>query len=416
MRYAASDVLHLHRLMVKQTDILHKDGLWEVYLLEIALLTLAQHMQENGFRVDRTILESIRDEMTPEAARQSSHLINTLGGASFNVNDPPSLKKALIAAGIEVGDTQEETLAAHSSPICQQVLDYRDVEMQRRQAVSLLSTIAPNHRIHAHYNPMGARSGRFSSSSPNLQQVKRDGRMRSAFIATPGRVLVVLDYSQLELRVAAFLSGDETMLDAFRRGADMHRQTAAAVLTKVLEAINKDDRQTAKAVNFGLIFGQRAKGLVAYALANYGVHLTLPQAEQIRRKFFTHYEGLRRWHTKALLHAPFVLEGRTALGRRRLPHAGADDWDKFQLLINFPVQGTAADGLKKALVRLYAELPPGILIISCVHDEVILEAAPEIATEILCWAQRIMIEEMASLLPGVPIAVEGRVCANWSEK
>ena len=289
--------------------------------MEIALLAIAQHMQENGFRVDRAILESIRDEMTPEAARQSARLINALRGAYFNVNDAPSLKEALIAAGIVVDDTKEETLAAHSSPICQQVLDYREIEMQRRQAVSLLSAIAPDERIYAHYNPMGARSGRFSSNGPNLQQIKRAGRMRRAFIATPGRVLIVLDYSQLELRVAALLSGDETMLEAFRRGEDMHKQTAAAVLAKALEEINKDDRQTAKAVNFGLIFGQRAKGLVAYALANYGVRLTLTQAEKLRRKFFAHYHRIAHWHTKSDLHAPFVLEGRTLLGRRRLPPA-----------------------------------------------------------------------------------------------
>jgi DNA polymerase I len=196
----------------------------------------------------------------------------------------------------------------------------------------------------------------------------------------------------------------------------MHKQTAAAVLAKALEAINKDDRQTAKAVNFRLIFGQRAKGLVAYALANYGVRLTLPQAEQLRRKFFAHYQGIAQWHTKADLRAPFVLEGRTLLGRRRLPEPEARDWDKFQLLVNFPVQGTAADGLKKALVRLYAELPPGVLIISCVHDEVILEAAPEEAEEVMRWALEIMIEEMSSLLPGVPIEVEGKICVNWSEK
>ena len=191
--------------------------------------------------------------------------------------------------------------------------------MQRRQAVALLAAIAPDNRIHAQYNPMGARTGRFSSNDPNLQQIKR-GRMRGAFIAPPGRVLVILDYSQIELRVAVLLSGDETMLEAFRRGDDLHKQTAAAVLGKKPSTITKEDRQTAKAVNFGLIFGQRAKGLVAYALANYGVRLTLQQAESLRRKFFKYYEGIRAWHLDANLRAPFILEGRTVMGRRRLPH------------------------------------------------------------------------------------------------
>jgi DNA polymerase I len=288
--------------------------------------------------------------------------------------------------------------------------------MQRRQAVALLEAITPDGRIYAQYNPLGAVSGRFSSSGPNLQQINRAGAMRGAFCALPGRVLVILDYSQLELRVAALLSRDGTMLTAFMAGEDLHVQTASIVLRKSLEEVTKGDRQTAKAVNFGLLFGQRAKGLVAYARANYGVVLTLEQAEQIRRRFFAHCQGLAHWHAQAQLHAPFVLEGRTLLGRRRLPTPDADDWDKFQLLINHPVQGTAADGYKRALVRLHAELPPGVLIIGCVHDEVILEAPETLGVTVKEWARKVMVEEMGAILPGVPIEVEGKVCQNWGQK
>jgi DNA polymerase I-like protein with 3'-5' exonuclease and polymerase domains len=113
---------------------------------------------------------------------------------------------------------------------------------------------------------------------------------------------------------------------------------------------------------------------------------------------------------------PFVLEGRTILGRRRLPHPGADDWDRFQLLVNHSVQGTAADGLKQSLVRLFRGLPSGVLIVGTAHDEVILEADRSSAPKIEMWAKRIMVEEMASLLPGMPVEVESTICDNWSQK
>jgi DNA polymerase-1 len=228
--------------------------------------------------------------------------------------------------------------------------------------------------------------------------------------------LIVLDYVQIELMVAAFLSQDSEMLEAILAGLDLHLQTAALILAIALEAVTKAHRQTAKAVNFGLLFGQGAAGLVNYARANYGVILSLDDAERFRKRFFAHYTGLKAWHSQAWLRAPFALEGRTILGRRRLPAPDATDWDRFQLLINHSVQGSAADGLKRSLVRLFAELPPGVKIIGTAHDEVILETDRGDAPEVEAWAADVMKKEMAKLLPEIPIKVEHRICSNWGEK
>jgi DNA polymerase-1 len=240
--------------------------------------------------------------------------------------------------------------------------------------------------------------------------------MRSAFCAAPGYVLIILNFSQIELRAAALASGDTRMLEALRTGVDLHKQSAANVLNKRMEALTKEERQLGKPINFGPLYGQSPSGLVEYARAKYGVIFTLKEATHFLRKHFKCYEGLAKWHAKAKTRAPFVLEGRTPLGRRRLAPPDASAWDKFQLQTNFVVQGGMADGLKKSLVRLYTELPPEVKLICCVHDEAILEAPVASAGETRAWAHRVMVEEMAALLSGIPVEVESRVCTNWGEK
>jgi DNA polymerase-1 len=418
LAYAADDVAHLHRLKAHQLKRLEGEGLIDTYLLEIADLLVVEHLQRAGFAVDRTVLLEVQSASGKEACVRANRVREALGvGKDFNINSPSQLLPALREKGIVLPGTGEELLAARSEPVCRLILDYREIEMERRQAAALLGHITPEGRIHAQFNPMGARTGRFSSSDPNLQQVTRRGLMRKAFVAAPGSSLIILDFSQIELRAAALLSGDKAMLDAFMRGEDLHKQTASVVLQKPIKDVTNEDRQTAKAVNFGLIFGQQAAGLVEYARAKYGVILSLEQAEKIRRKFFKHYIGLAAWHRLAWLRAPFVLEGRTSpLNRRRLPQPGASDWDKFQLKVNFPVQGSMADGLKRALIRLLREASDGVRLVNCVHDEAILEAPTKVAEEVRQWAHRVMVEEMAEILPGMPVEVESRVCANWGQK
>jgi len=288
--------------------------------------------------------------------------------------------------------------------------------MIRRQAQALLDAIGMDHRIHCRYHSLRARSGRFTASTPNLQQVNRAGGIRAAFYAPPGRVLVILDFSQIELRIAAVLAGDKVMLEAFQRGEDLHILTASRVLGRPSGEVTKNDRQTAKAINFGLVYGQRGAGLCTYARTNYGVTLTLEQAEELRARFFTTYKGLAQWHRTAWLRAPFVLESRTLLGRRRLARSDDTDWGRWQLLINHSVQGTGADGLKRSLVRLFSELPPDARLIACVHDEVILEADRGDAPQVEVWAANVMVEEMSKLLPGIPVRVEHTICESWNQK
>jgi DNA polymerase-1 len=415
LEYACNDVAHLHALREWQRNELASTGMTEVFRLETNLLPVVNHLETAGWYI---LPEPLQEEICTCTAlrdRIAAQLRAALGDINFNSDD-----QVIAAFGrhcnIQLAKTNETTLTTLGHPAGLALLEFRSLSNRIARAESILSEVRSDGRVYTRYNPLGARSGRFTSSGPNLQQINREGLCRAGFGAPPGRVLIVLDYVQIELMVAAFLSQDPAMLEAIIAGLDLHRQTASLILAIVLEAVIKAHRQTAKAVNFGLLFGQGAAGLINYARANYGVILSLDEAERFRKRFFSHYTGLKAWHSQAWLRAPFAVEGRTILGRRRLPAPDATDWDRFQLLVNHSVQGTAADGLKKSLVRLFTELPFGVKIIGTAHDEVILEADCEDAPEVEAWAANVMETEMAKLLPGIPVKVEHTICESWNQK
>jgi DNA polymerase-1 len=242
------------------------------------------------------------------------------------------------------------------------------------------------------------------------------GELRECFIAPEGRSLVVCDYSQIELRLAANISNDARMLEMFRRRVDLHSATAAIVLDKPVAEVTKEDRQIAKAVNFGLLYGQSARGLVRYAKTSYGVTLSEDRAREIRERFFGAYIGLSRWHKERLEQArgSEIAEARTLLGRRRLLPQG-DAWPRFTTLVNMPVQGTAADGIKKALVLLSHRLPEGARIVATIHDEIVVECPEEIAPTVLGLMRGTMIEGVSSIAGGTLFEVEGGIGATWGQ-
>ena len=215
------------------------------------------------------------------------------------------------------------------------------------------------------------------------------------------------DYSQIELRIAAKVSGDEALLEAYRRGEDLHSRTAREVLG-VKEA-TKADRQLAKALNFGLLYGMGAKGFRDYARTQFGIALSEGEAEAFRAAFFRAYQGLRRWHRLVGADRSPSVVTRTLAGRRRL------DVARFTERLNSPVQGTGADGLKLALGLLWEqrEAMPGAFPVLAVHDEIVLEADEPRAKEAAEWLKATMAEAMAPLIAPVPVVVEASVGRTW---
>lgn len=417
VRYASRDVAHLHQLAGRQRQLLEGAGLIEVCRLEMGLLPAIIDMELSGIGVDRDRLTSLRDRWNKEAQDNSQLLRQLLNTQTLNLNSPKQLVAALKRGGLATESTNEESLLKiDDGKVIPVILSFRRAEKSAQQASKLLEATANDGRIHGRFDPTGTVTGRFSSSQPNLQNIGR-GLLRECFVAAKDHKLIVADYSQVELRLAAVIAGEKKMILAYQNGYDLHRETAAAVLGKPLEQITKEDRQLAKAVNFGLLYGQGTEGLVRYAAANYGVALTLSKAEIIRARFFEAYPALATWHKQCWENAKRgILEARTVLNRRRLLPEEARDWERFTALVNTPVQGGSADGLKRAMLRIHNTLPTGARLICTVHDEIIVEAPEALAASVCELVRATMRDEMALLFPAVPIEVEAQVCENWGQK
>ena len=417
LRYAAADVAYLHALDAALSKELAAAGLTDVYRLEMELLPYIVDMEARGFPVDRDTLQQFNSEAKERAVAATSSLQKLFGIPDLNPGSPPQLKAALAAKGVAVASTGEAVLlASEDKTYIPAILAYRSASKRAQQTESLLDAVAPDGRIHARFEPTGTDTGRFSSRDPNLQNVER-GPIRTAFAAPEGQALIVADYSQIELRVAAAITEEPKMIEAYRNGIDLHRLTAALVLEKEPKDVTKEDRQLAKAVNFGLLYGQSARGLVGYAKNVYGVEMTEARSREIRDRFFSAYPKLKAWQDTSYVTSGTATETRTITGRRQLLTAGEDfRWSRFASSLNTPIQGGSADGIKRAIILIAQRLPPGCGLISTVHDELIALAPAELAKQAKAIVEGSMKEAMTALFPTVPVEVECAVCRTWGEK
>jgi DNA polymerase I len=417
MSYAQDDVRHLHALRSKLEERLKAGGLEKVFKLEMRLVPIVVAMEEHGFAVNQAKLEAIRKTAAISADGLTAQLREEFRVPELNPDSPSQLLQAFKAAGLELDNTNEATLAGCKDPRAKLILDYREATKLSTSIKGLLKAIGAGSRIHARFSPAGALSGRFSSSGPNLQNITR-GPLRSCFVpSSVDRILIVADYSQIELRIGAHFAKDEVMLEAFRDRKDLHRATAAAVLSKDVAEVTKDDRQLAKAVNFGFLYGQRAEGFRSYAHTEYGIALTLEEATDLREKFFARYRGLAWWHRDAWTKATGGEEEARTILDRLLCAQGARNWDIFQLHTSYRVSGSAADVIKTAMVKIASILPSDCHLVATVHDELIYDVASDMAAQ-YCDMVRLAMEDAFIEMFGttVPIAAEAKVCSNWGEK
>jgi DNA polymerase-1 len=330
------------------------------------------------------------------------------GASAWDWNSPQQVKDALEAAGCVVESTEDEALAALDHPLASLIRQYR-AAMKRvgTYGKDWLSHVDADGRVFASWNQLGSVAGRTSCSEPNLQQVPRDPRYRACFRAPDGRVLVKADYSQLQLRIAAKIANEKHMLAAYARGEDLHTLTAKSLAGKA--EVTKQDRQLAKAVNFGLLFGLGAKGLRGYARSNYGLEPTEAEAKRYRQAFFAAYPGLAAWHKRA--GNSRAQECRTLANRRRL----LDEKTPYTHRLNTPVQGTEADGAKLALALLWERRSqaPGAFPVLFVHDEIVVECDHDQADAVSAWLRQDMLDGMADWLTHVPVEVEVRTASAW---
>jgi len=413
LEYAARDVAVLLELYKPLFEAIKKAKLSEVAQIEFETLPAVVELELNGILLDRQKLENLTEKLRMELEEAEAEC-RKLFGDGINLNSHKQLLEAFRKRGIKAESTSVETLKSleKKHPEVAVILQYRKAS----KAVSTFSSKLPGFihpltgRIHSSYRQLGAATGRFSCSNPNLQQVPNEPRFRECFIPAPGNKFVISDYSQIELRVAAAISRDPVMLNAYKTGEDLHRQTAAILTGKDPTDIDKKERQLAKAVNFGLLFAMGARGLSEYAQTSYGVKMSLKEAEDFKKKFFAHYTGLREWHKCTNNGTSY--EARTLKGRRRL-------WDNNSTLngrLNMPVQGTAADIMKIALGRLPGALKDtGAKLVAIIHDEIILEVPEPRAEEV----KTILVSVMESAGGGfidIPLTAEAAIADSWAGK
>ncbi len=271
-------------------------------------------------------------------------------------------------------------------------------------------------RIHCRLHPLATDSGRFSCTDPNLQQVPSNHTapgLRACFRPSEGTLLVIADYAQIELRVAAHLAPCDALRRVFHEGRDPHRATAATITGKPEDAITDRERKLAKAVNFGFLFGMGAARFRSYAADGYGVQLTEREAADARAAFMRTFPGIARWHQRVggLSRGGGPVTVRTALGRRKRFVPGKVS---FNAALNIPVQGTAAEGFKRAMVELRPALTElkgrGVMVI---HDEYIAEVPRDRAEDARKRVESTMKSAMASVVTSVPIEVEAEVRESW---
>ena len=407
LNYAATDVAHLQALAKVLGDELQTARLAPVMQLEMQALLAMVWLQLAGAPIDREAWTALATTAETEQAA-ALRILADLEPWPVNWDSGAQVMEALGRRGIDVPNTQEETLQAYvHDPLVAALLAYK-------KASKACSTYGQGWLKHVHtetgriypgYGQTSTAAGRMSCSRPNLQNIPHDAAYRACFKAPPGRVLVKADYSQIELRIAAELSRDAAMLEAFKKGEDLHIRTARALLD---HEPTKEDRQLAKAVNFGLLFGMGAPRLQDYARTNYGVTLTTEQAVEIRQRFFATYRGLARWHKRQGDDRNTVTH--TVLGRRRV------NVDQYTERLNSPVQGTGADILKTALGLLYEDRAavPSARPVLAVHDEIVIECSEIDAERAAAWLQRHMVAAGEKWLKQVPIEVDVTIARDWA--
>ena len=390
---------------------LREAGLDKIWDLERALVPVVAAMRERGLGIDVKKLESLA-RSAEQKRRETEKKVKEELGADLNPRSPKQVKEALEKRGLKLKSTDEVALVMSGDPAAELVLRSRAAEKRAQMIASYREAVGKDGRIHADFDPLGTATGRFSCREPNLQNVGRDAEMRSCFVAGLKKILVIADYSQIELRVAAFVAKEEAMLAAFRSGQDIHALTAGKLSGKPTEKVGDDERKLAKAVNFGLLYGMSARGLAEYGRISFGLALGEKEAREFRQKFFQAYPALERWHQEARQAAedPKVMEVRTLDGRRRWlpPPGGRMDWVRFTALVNTPVQGSCGDAIKRAMVAL-ADAP----LVSTVHDELIAEVPEEESADMADRLVRAMRKGFSGMVPEDLIGVVVRRAASW---
>ncbi|MCU4419095.1 DNA polymerase I [Acinetobacter bereziniae] len=426
--YAAEDAHVTYRLYEvlerKLKEIPELSGI--LHNIEMPVASVLTSMEENGIELDLKFLDQLSVDFANTIQNLENQIIE-IAGESFNVGSPKQVGEVLFEKlGLKGGkktatgqySTSEAVLEKIDHPITQLIIEYRGLTKLRSTYTEALVKQANNdtHRVHTSYHQALTATGRLSSTDPNLQNIpirEEIGRqIRKAFIAPKGRVLLAADYSQIELRLMAHFSQDEALVDAFKNGQDVHRRTASEVLGVALENVTSDQRRQAKAVNFGLLYGMSEFGLIRQ------LGFTREESQNYIKQYFHRYPGIYEYMQRTrqvALEQGFVetITGRRLYtpdidARNMMVRKGAE-----RAAINAPLQGSAAEIIKMAMIEVDKILPKDqAKLLLQVHDELVFEVDEAVADQVAEQIKDVM-QKVVTL--SVPLEVEVGQGKNWGE-
>ena len=429
---AGAEAELVRRLDGPMTERLGAEGLLPIYeSMEMPLVEVLADLERAGVKVDTALLARMSRDMEAQLAALTRE-IHALAKGEFNINSPVQLREVLFdRLGMQSGkktaktkaastaeDVLEELALVHELP--RKILDYRSVQKLKSTYVDALPEMVnpETGRIHATFNQTVAATGRLSATDPNLQNIPirtpEGRRVREAFVAEPGHLLLSADYSQIELRVLAHLSGDPTLVDTFRRGEDVHDRTSREIFGPLSAVLPAEQRRISKMVNYALLYGK-----TAFSLAK-DIGVSRKEAERFIEAYFARYPKVRAFIDETVAKARETGHVRTLLGRlRRLPDLRAKSFpvrmEAERQAMNTPVQGSAADLIKQAMIDLHRELASRGMrsrLILQIHDELLLEAPETEAEE----AKALVTEVMEGALKlDVPLVADARLGRSWAE-
>lgn len=429
IEYAAKDAAAMVPLREKIVERLKQDDLIRAAKLEFDCVMPIAAMELAGFNIDVECWREQIKRVKKEQERVGFELQKMLsagvaqaslfGVAEINLNSQAQVTDALKNLGVPIGESTrgwEIQPLAEEYPVVAKLLEYRGVAKSLTSfGENILEFIKPETgRIHADFRQIGAPTGRFSCSKPNLQQIPHEEEYRRCFRAPEGRRLVIADYSQVELRILADFSGDQNFINAFISGEDFHATTAAQIFNIRPEEVTADQRSFAKRLNFGVVYGIGAQ---RFAMMT---GLTQTEAEDIMRKYFATYPGLDAWLREAGRKVVAERIARTASGR--MMRFRFEDEDRRAVSSarrngkNMPIQGTSADILKRSLRLLYDQIGDSTArLVNIVHDEIIVEADAKEAEDAADKLEKAMCEAGEEYIKKVPVKVDVKISDQWSK-
>ncbi|MFA5109179.1 MAG: DNA polymerase I [Patescibacteria group bacterium] len=430
--YSCEDADFTNRLVAILDKRLKEETLENLFhKIEMPLISVLGEMEDNGIKMETAPLEKLNKEVGAKLAKLEK-AIHQQAKSQFNINSTKQLKEILFeklaipTAGLKKTKTgfstaEDELEKMHDlHPIIPLIQDYRELNKLQTTYINSLPELINKKtgRIHTSFNQTITATGRLSSTDPNLQNIptrtEEGQKIRRAFVAAKGSKLLSFDYSQIELRLAAHISGDKKMIKAFQDGEDIHTATAAEINGVALNEVTKNMRREAKAVNFGILYGQGPHGLAQ------GAGIPYYQANEFIKKYFAAYPNFKKMMDGFIAEARTKGYAQTLFGRRRpLPEINSTipmvRKSAERMAINTPIQGTAADIIKSAMVSiggLIAEHDDEIRMLLQVHDELIFEVKED---KIENYAPKIEKLLTGVLKLAVPITVERNVGNNWGE-